>query len=139
MIGNYRDYPGTIKKRPSPAQIKQRHKWMMTGTLEGMRMRLTQLLSDKMIPHGRFRSMLANAKMSVVLAQGSLKEIELRLTEEQFIDLGFANSWEKEAVPQIALMCKALKHQLSSFEEGRCLTKYYCEICGYSYSVDSSD
>ena len=158
MTGNHRDYPGAdlppidhlslmkteqVKRRvnanPSPAQIKQRHKWMLTGTLTAMHSRLNQLLSDKMIPHGRFRSELCAVRMSIALAQKDLKEVELRLTEYQFIDLGYANGWVGGKTPKIALECARLNHRPSSSNEGKCLTKYYCEICGYSYSIDSSD
>lgn len=79
---NYQDYPGTIprrKKEPSPAQIKQWHKWMLTGTLAGMEARLWQLRADPMIPHGRLKSKLTNAWMSIHLAKKYLKETKMYL------------------------------------------------------------
>lgn len=58
-------------------------------------------------------------------------------TIKKFKDLGFANGWRQ--VPKEVLQCRIEKHSLKFESVGRCLTKYTCEICGYTYKVDSSD
>ena len=53
------------------------------------------------------------------------------------MDLGYANGWEK--TPPIVEACKALGHVQGSRNEGNCLTRYGCDLCGFTYLVDSSD
>ena len=96
---NYRDYPGTIptpksrkeltklaekmlfkvKKAPSPAQVKQRHKFMLTGTLASMESRLHQLYKDPMIPRGKLRARLLKTLLSVRVARTYLQDTEMQL------------------------------------------------------------
>ena len=49
-------------------------------------------------------------------------------------DLGYANGWKD--TPKIVKKCQ---HVVESKSEGRCLTRYTCKACGYTYLVDSSD
>ena len=53
--------------------------------------------------------------------------------------LGYMNGWGRGNTPEIVLKCQKLGHQQYSTNEGRCLTKFGCEICGFYYLVDSSD
>jgi hypothetical protein len=53
------------------------------------------------------------------------------------INLGYANGWI--TVPEIREKCKCLEHKLVVKNIGRCLNQYTCEICKYTYKVDSSD
>jgi hypothetical protein len=50
---------------------------------------------------------------------------------------GYANGWKE--VPPYIKKCEELGHKKYSKNVGRCLTEYGCEICGYTYLVDSSD
>ena len=79
---NYLDYPGTVKKEPSLAQIKQRYKFMLTGTLAGMEARLVQLRKDPMIPPGKLRARLLKIMLSVRVAREYLKDTEMQLGGE---------------------------------------------------------
>ena len=49
-------------------------------------------------------------------------------------DLGTANGWRE--TPSIVENCT---HQLKERNLGRCYNEYRCDICGYTYRVDSSD
>jgi len=50
--------------------------------------------------------------------------------------LGYANSWG-DNVPDIVKNCKHTKKHNKTIE--RNVTSVTCEICGYTYKVDSSD
>ena len=50
--------------------------------------------------------------------------------------LGYANSWG-DNVPDIVKNCKHTKKHKKTIE--RSVTSVTCEICGYTYKVDSSD
>jgi hypothetical protein len=50
---------------------------------------------------------------------------------------GYANGWKE--VPPYIKKCEELGHKKYSKSVGRCLTECGCEICGYTYLVDSSD
>jgi hypothetical protein len=59
------------------------------------------------------------------------------------IDLGYANGWGKNA-PKEVIDCeidtkKNGQHKWEVVNAGRCVTKYTCLTCGYTYKVDSSD
>jgi hypothetical protein len=54
------------------------------------------------------------------------------------VSLGYANGWGSKT-PEIVLECEKLGHRQYSKNEGRCLNRYGCEICGYYYLIDSSD
>lgn len=71
-----------MKKQPSIAQIKQRHKFMLTGTLASMTSRLKQLLRDNMIIDKAFKSNIADTLYHLYLAQNRLKGIELYMEDE---------------------------------------------------------
>lgn len=49
--------------------------------------------------------------------------------------LGWANGWGNET-PEIVLKCT---HRQKVEQTGRCEHRHTCEICGYTYMVDSSD
>lgn len=57
--------------------------------------------------------------------------------EKELKSLGSANGWSK--TPQIVLDCEKAGHELQGKNIGRCLNEYSCPICGYKYTVDSSD
>uniref|UniRef100_A0A6M3LRB5 Uncharacterized protein n=1 Tax=viral metagenome TaxID=1070528 RepID=A0A6M3LRB5_9ZZZZ len=57
--------------------------------------------------------------------------------EREMIDLGYMNGWH-EGAPEIITKCRKLKHMIFSQNVGKCLNRYGCEICGYSYLIDSS-
>ena len=50
--------------------------------------------------------------------------------------LGYANSWG-DNVPDIVKNCKHIKKYNETIK--RNVTSVTCEICGYTYKVDSSD
>lgn len=52
-------------------------------------------------------------------------------------DFGYANGWKE--TPTEVVMCGELGHEIWIRNEGKCLNKYGCDICGYTYLVDSSD
>jgi hypothetical protein len=56
------------QKRPSAAQTRQRHKFMLLGTLAGMESRLRQLEADKSIPPGQCRKAISRAAREVSTA-----------------------------------------------------------------------
>ncbi len=58
-------------------------------------------------------------------------------TGETMTNLGYANGWV--STPEIRQKCKRLDHKLVEKNIGRCLNEYTCEICKYSYKVDSGD
>jgi hypothetical protein len=52
--------------------------------------------------------------------------------------LGYANGWKD--TPAIVTACKERGHTVKGLgEQGRCVHRYGCDICGYSYDVDSGD
>ena len=53
-------------------------------------------------------------------------------------DLGYMNGWGRGKTPPEIKICFDLKHAGYAKNVGNCLTLYGCEICGYSYLVDSS-
>lgn len=53
-------------------------------------------------------------------------------------DLGYLNSWYNNP-PEIVTKCRDLGHNLIWENSGRCLYQCTCEICGYTYKVDSGD
>lgn len=50
-------------------------------------------------------------------------------------DYGYANGWTED--PDRVKNCK--HRPLETTNEGRCLTRYTCSQCRYTYLVDSSD
>jgi len=60
------------------------------------------------------------------------------MAEEKTQDLGYANGWTKK-VPDVVQACKKKLHQVEQKTVGRCLTKYTCEKCNYTYMIDSGD
>jgi len=63
-----------MKTGPSIAQVKQRHKFMLTGTLASMESRLTQIIESSTIPRGKFRTSLVNARKSIIKAREELRK-----------------------------------------------------------------
>jgi len=53
---------------------------------------------------------------------------------EELKSLGYANSWQ--GTPAIVQNCK---HPREAKNEGRCLNRYTCKLCGFAFLVDSSD
>lgn len=53
--------------------------------------------------------------------------------------LGYANGWGSQT-PEFVTKCREKDHLILPAKlNGRCHTAYRCDICRYSYSVDSSD
>ena len=50
-------------------------------------------------------------------------------------NLGYMNGWSK--TPDVVEKCKELGHREEPKEIGRCLNEYWCEECGYKYTIDS--
>ena len=50
---------------------------------------------------------------------------------------GYANGWNE--TPEAIKKCRELKHKTVEKKLGRCLNQYTCDICKYTYKVDSSD
>jgi hypothetical protein len=63
------------------------------------------------------------------------------MPETERINLGWANSWQRE--PEIVTTCKAKGHKQQEADLDRlhrgCDHLYWCDECGYEYHVDSSD
>ena len=57
--------------------------------------------------------------------------------EGKEVYLGYANGWK--TTPEIVKNCVNLGHKQWHRSSGRCVSEYGCEICKYSFSVDSSD
>lgn len=57
--------------------------------------------------------------------------------ENIFTDLGMANGWI--TVPEIVTACVEKKHSPKKTGVGKCLTEVSCELCRYTYTIDSSD
>jgi len=55
-------------------------------------------------------------------------------TIQELIHLGCANGWETE--PEKIRRCT---HELIRTNLGNCLNEYTCNICNYTYTLDSSD
>lgn len=56
-------------------------------------------------------------------------------------NLGYANGWVTK--PDIVVKCDEEHHTTGAHDRdnkpiGRCLTRYWCHTCGYTYLVDSS-
>lgn len=73
---------------------------------------------------------------------------------KEIVDLGYANGWRqsevytikdrqrvviKPAVDNTPQIVKDCQHTKQYTTVGRCLTKAVCEVCGFSYLLDSSD
>ena len=54
--------------------------------------------------------------------------------ERNIKSYGYANAWIM--TPQVIHNCH---HERKSQNIGKCLTRYTCEKCGFTYVVDSSD
>ena len=52
-------------------------------------------------------------------------------------DLGCLNGFR--VIPEEMKACQDQHHVLKETNIGRCYNRYTCEICGISYTVDSSD
>ena len=52
-------------------------------------------------------------------------------------DYGYLNGWNN--TPEQVKKCREEQHPLKVENIGRCLNKYTCNICGYTYKIDSSD
>lgn len=63
------------------------------------------------------------------------KETENKTEKKEIKYLGWANGWGNET-PEIVLKCT---HRQKVERTGRCEHRHTCEICGYTYMVDSSD
>lgn len=50
---------------------------------------------------------------------------------------GYANGWI--STPDVIVRCREKNHKIVVKNIGRCLNQYTCEICKYTYKVDSSD
>jgi len=50
---------------------------------------------------------------------------------------GYVNGWKE--TPEQVKKCRELKHKIIEKNIGRCRNQYTCEICQYTYKVDSSD
>ena len=55
----------------------------------------------------------------------------------RFVDLGWVNGWRK--TPKVVSVCRGKGHDTQRSNEGRCVEKISCPVCGYVYRVDSSD
>lgn len=57
---------------------------------------------------------------------------------EYIKDLGYANGWSE--TPEIVEKCKKLGHKIESEKDlaFNCVNHYWCPICNYRYSIDSS-
>ena len=53
-------------------------------------------------------------------------------------NLGYANGWQN-GTPEIVRQCHEKGHPLEVANVGRCVTKYTCKVCEYTYEIDSSD
>jgi hypothetical protein len=60
------------------------------------------------------------------------------LPNRDILNLGYANGWGKNT-QEIVVHCEEEGHKCYSINVGKCLTKCGCEICNYTYLVDSSD
>lgn len=56
---------------------------------------------------------------------------------KRFYDFGWANGWAEN--PKLVQKCRRAHHLGKDERVGRCSTRYTCDICGYTYRVDSSD
>lgn len=66
----------------------------------------------------------------------SLNDGSTNPSEQILKSLGYANSWG-DNVPDIVKNCKHTKKHNKTIE--RNVMAVTCEICGYTYKVDSSD
>ena len=57
--------------------------------------------------------------------------------DTQYEFLGYANEWVFP--PVIVKDCQKKAHERETRTEGRCLTRYICHECKYSYLIDSGD
>ena len=64
-------------------------------------------------------------------------ETDAVVTAHHMTDLGIINAWKE--IPFIFIECAKLGHVKVSKKLGRCYHEYTCEICKFTYSVDSSD
>jgi len=65
------------------------------------------------------------------MSEASIKKLD------RFQDFGWANGWDK--TPRLIQKCRRAQHLKKDEHVGRCATQYTCNICGYTYRVDSSD
>lgn len=57
-----------------------------------------------------------------------------------FLAFGTINFVSKDSdVMEAIRKCSKLKHRTKETNIGRCFNRYTCEICGFSYEIDSSD
>lgn len=63
------------------------------------------------------------------------KRKENKTEEKEIKYLGWANGWGDD-YPEIVAKCT---HRQKVETTGRCEHRHTCEICGYTYMVDSSD
>jgi hypothetical protein len=71
-----------MKKTFSIAQRKHQHKFITIGAVEGMRMRLRQLIEDKAIPSGSLKQSLIFAYDHISQATKDVRSIEI---DERYI------------------------------------------------------
>lgn len=64
---------------------------------------------------------------------------------DELNNLGCANGWYtlpdniREEYDRILENCKNSNHKVIVTAIGHCYHQYHCPICGYTYTVDSSD
>ena len=58
-------------------------------------------------------------------------------TQKKVKSVGTANGWSE--TPEVVVKCRELGHSTVGKTVGRCLTRYTCHKCGYTYKVDSGD
>jgi hypothetical protein len=65
-----------------------------------------------------------------------MKAESLLIIKEYPISFGFANGWQE--VPELIKECRSKGHIVYKINDGRCITKRWCDICQYQYFVDST-
>ena len=50
------------------------------------------------------------------------------------ISLGWVNNWD--STPE---KIRACSHELKREKIGRCMNRYFCDVCKYEYHIDSTD
>lgn len=72
-----------------------------------------------------------------MLGKSENEKLNPKSDELVTIELGIRNAWRE--IPEIVVACDKSNHAVTSKSLGRCYAEYSCSICGYTYSVDSSD